>query len=66
MNHDKKYFEDNFEILYQAGSHSVSDDSVGSIPAFFPVQIFSRSQIEAMANDPAKERVILDAPISAH
>jgi hypothetical protein len=58
-------FDDTFEIAYQEGTHSVSDESVGSIPAFFPVQIFSRSQIEAMANDPAKQRVILDAPISA-
>ena len=57
-------FEDDFEITFQGGVHSVSDESIGSIPAFFPVQIFSRSQIEAMANDPAKQRVILDAPIA--
>ena len=56
-------FDDTFEISYEDGEHSVSDASIGSIPAFFPVQIFSRSQIEAMANDPAKQRVILDAPI---
>ncbi len=57
-------FEEPFEIVYECGKHSVSGDSIGSISAFFPVQIFSRSQIEAMANDPAKQRLILDAPIT--
>lgn len=57
-------FDEPFLIEYHQNKCSVVGEEIGSISAFFPVQIFSRSQIEAMANDPAKQRQILDDPIS--
>lgn len=58
-------FDGIFKISHTVGTSLVVGEEVGSIPDFFPLQIFSRSQIEAMANDPAKQRLVLDDPIAA-
>jgi len=45
----------------EGGNPSISpDEDVGRIDRFFPARIYSRGQIEAIANDPERQRLILD------
>ena len=43
-----------------ADAPEVADDDIGSTKDFLPVRIYSRGQIEAIANNPDKQRAILD------